>query len=79
MMSTIPDHDPIALAASIPRSKDWPWYHKEIGESLTAGAGTILQDYSQIAPSNVEEHLYKIVCFQPHWLKEKLLETLKNQ
>jgi len=48
-------------AKTAPRSKDLPWFQSKIGSSLTAAGRQLLQDYSGIAPDDVETHIYTIV------------------
>lgn len=49
------------LAARIPRSKNVPWFQSKIGSSLTPAGRQLLEEYSHIEPSKVEDHIYKIV------------------
>ena len=54
--------DPRKIAASISRSKEFPWYEESVGEKLTIGIRTLLEGYSGIPAKEVEDHVYKIVC-----------------
>lgn len=47
-------------SADISRSKELPWYHKEIGSSLTPAAQKLLEEYSHLDPSEVEAHIYRV-------------------
>lgn len=53
--------DAQALAAKVSRLKNLPWFYSEIGPSLTPAGRELLEVYSHIEPSKVEEHIYKIV------------------
>lgn len=43
------------------KSVSWPWYHHELTTELTIDARSILEQYSKIAPGDVETHIYRIV------------------
>ena len=75
----MPDNDPKVLAATIPRSTDWPWYHKEIGKSLTSDARALLENYGHIAPEQVEEHIYKIVSIHCYQHRFKAIRGLEKR
>lgn len=48
-------------AKTVSRSKDVPWFQSKIGSSLTLTGRRLLEQYSGIAPSDVEAHIYRIV------------------
>lgn len=39
-----------------------PWYHSSIGDNLVPEMRRLLEEYSRIAPTDVESHIYKVVC-----------------
>ena len=45
----------------VSRSKSLPWFQSKIGNSLTPAGQQLLEQYSDIDPSEVENHIYKIV------------------
>ena len=51
--------------AAVSRSKKVPWFQSEIGSSVTPAGRQLLESYSGIDPSDIENHLYKIVV-TPH-------------
>jgi hypothetical protein len=58
---------PNALAKIQERSKDVPWYNPDIGNRLGDSARELLENYSKIPASEVEDHVYKIVCCQHNY------------
>lgn len=58
MASTGPATSPVA---DVTRSKELPWFRSTIGSSLTPAGRQLLEEYSGIEPSEMENHLYKIV------------------
>ena len=48
-------------AKTAPRSKDLPWFQSNIGSSLTPAGRRLLEEYSGVASTDVESHIYKIV------------------
>ncbi|MCJ1382012.1 hypothetical protein MMC17_005124 [Xylographa soralifera] len=61
---TTPDSLPtnrLGVAATIPRSKSWPWYHEFIEDKLTSSVKDLLEGYSGIRAEDAESHVYKIV------------------
>ena len=55
---------PNALEKIQERSKDVPWYNPDVGNKLGGSARELLENYSKIPVSEVEDHVYKIVCCQ---------------
>lgn len=43
------------------RSVSWPWYHHVLDKEMTPLARTMLEQYSHVAPQDVEKHVYSIV------------------
>jgi len=43
------------------RDKEVPWYNPNIGNKLGTSARELLENYSKIPASEVEDHVYKIV------------------
>ena len=58
MASTGPATSPVA---AVTRSKELTWFHSIIGSSLTPAGRQLLEQYGGIEPSEMENHLYKIV------------------
>ncbi|MCJ1395292.1 hypothetical protein MMC18_008176 [Xylographa bjoerkii] len=52
--------DRLAVAAAIPRSKNWPWYHESIGDKLTTTVKDLLEGYSGIPAEDMNSHVYMI-------------------
>ena len=48
-------------AARASRRKDVPYFHQEIGSSLTPASRQLFEVYSGVPASGVETHIYKIV------------------
>ncbi|KAI4260712.1 MAG: hypothetical protein L6R42_003916, partial [Xanthoria sp. 1 TBL-2021] len=48
------------LGQNVSRTKDVPWYQYKVGSSLTPAGRQLLETYSGIPASEVEEHIYKI-------------------
>lgn len=53
--------NPVQPGADVSRSKNWPWYKSSSGFRLTPTARQIFEEYSHIAPSDVEPHIFYIV------------------
>ncbi|PMD12413.1 hypothetical protein NA56DRAFT_613500 [Hyaloscypha hepaticicola] len=51
---------PNALEKIQERSKDVPWYNPDVGNKLGGSARELLENYSKIPASEVEDHVYKI-------------------
>lgn len=49
------------LGQNISRTKAVPWYQPKVGSSLTPAGRQLLETYSGIPASEVEDHIYKIV------------------
>lgn len=47
-------------SANISRSKNLPWFQSKIGSSLTPAGRELLEKYSGVDPSDVENHIYNI-------------------
>ena len=47
--------------ANVSRSKNVPYFHSEIGSSLTPAGRQLFETYSRLPASEVEAHIYKIV------------------
>lgn len=45
------------------RTKERPWFHSSIGATLTPAGRELFEKYSKIPPGEVEDHIYKAVCF----------------
>jgi hypothetical protein len=54
---------PDALAKIEVREKNVPWYNPDISRKLGDSARELLENYSRIPSAEVEDHVYKIVCF----------------
>jgi hypothetical protein len=52
---------PLKLAATLTRSKQFPWYQESFGSRLTPTCRQLLEEYSRIPPAEVESHVYKMV------------------
>ena len=50
-----------SAVAAVSRSKKLPWFQSKIGSSLTPAGRQLLEEYSGIETSEVENHVYKIV------------------
>ena len=46
---------------AVSRSKNVPWFQPKIGSSLTPAGRQLLETYSGVDPSDIENHLHKIV------------------
>ena len=44
------------------RTKERPWFHSSIGETLTPTGRELFEKYSKIPAAEVDDHLYKAVC-----------------
>lgn len=49
------------LGANVSRSKAVPYFHSQIGSSLTPAGRQLLENYSRLPESELEAHIYKIV------------------
>ncbi|KAI9785579.1 MAG: hypothetical protein M1816_000390 [Peltula sp. TS41687] len=47
-------------APDVARSKNLPWYKTDIGVRLTPHARKLFQEYSHVAPEDIESHILKI-------------------
>ena len=52
----------VKLAATLPPSKQFPWYQVSFGSRLTPECRQLFEEYSRIAPEEVERHVYAMVC-----------------
>jgi hypothetical protein len=52
---------PLKLAATLSRSKQFPWYQESFGSRLTPVCRQLLEEYSQVPPAEVESHVYEMV------------------
>ncbi|KAI4217984.1 MAG: hypothetical protein L6R36_009179, partial [Xanthoria steineri] len=48
------------LGQNVSRTKEVPWYQPKLGSSLTPAGRQLLETYSGIPASEVEDHIYKI-------------------
>jgi hypothetical protein len=53
----------VKLAATLPPSKQFPWYQASFGSRLTTECRQLLEEYSRIPPEKVERHVYEMVWF----------------
>ena len=52
---------PTKQGANVSRSKSVPYFHSEIGSSLTPAGRQLFETYCRLPASEVEAHIYKIV------------------
>ena len=55
--------NPVQPGADVARSKNLPWYKSSIGFRLTPTYRQLFEEYSHIAPSDVEPHMFYIVSY----------------
>lgn len=53
--------DPLAVAARISKSKNRPWFSESVGEKLTPAVRAMFEKYAEVAPEEVEKHIYEAV------------------
>lgn len=64
------------------RSVSWPWYHHVLTNELTPDARTLFEEYAEVQPKDVENHIYRIVSSKAfrntgYWLTCSLFRETK--